>query len=80
MKPLIELGNKRQLNDDDVWMLGYEFKHRTLHDSFRELKGSVLRRLLEANGIDLVIMSLLAIVELVASESSFLSLLLNGWC
>ncbi|KAF8849022.1 ABC transporter-like protein [Acephala macrosclerotiorum] len=70
MKPLIELGNKRQLNDDDVWMLGYEFKHRTLHDSFRELKGSVLRRLLEANGIDLVIMSLLAIIELVANFSA----------
>lgn len=68
MKPLIELGNERQLNDEDVWGLGYEFRHRMLHDSFRELKGSVLRRLLEANGIDLVIMSCLAVVELVASE------------
>lgn len=67
MKPLIEMGNKRQLNDEDVWDLGYEFKHRMLHDGFRELKGSVLRRLLEANGIDLLIMSLLAFIELVAS-------------
>ncbi|KUJ20900.1 ABC transporter-like protein [Mollisia scopiformis] len=69
MKPLIEVGNKRQLNDDDVWGLGYEFKHRMLHDGFRELKGSVLRRLLEANGIDLVIMSVLAIIELAANFS-----------
>lgn len=78
MKPLIELGNKRQLNDEDVWSLGYEFKHRMLHDRFRELRGSVLRRLLVANGVDLMIMSVLAVLELVASGSSPLQFLLNG--
>lgn len=67
MKPLIKLGNERQLNNEDVWDLGYEFKHRTLHDTFRELKGSVLRRLLDANGLDLLIMSLLSVIELTAS-------------
>ncbi|KAE8448168.1 hypothetical protein EG329_009772 [Mollisiaceae sp. DMI_Dod_QoI] len=70
MAPLIALGNARQLNDDDVWTLGYEFKHRMLHDTFRELRGSVLIRLLKANGLDLVIMSLLAIIELVANFSA----------
>jgi hypothetical protein len=69
MTPLISLGNERQLHDKDVWGLGYEFKHRILHDSFRELKGSVLRRLLEANGLDLVILSVLSIIELSASKS-----------
>ncbi len=32
MAPLMNLGNKRQLNDEDVWSLGYEFKHRLLHE------------------------------------------------
>lgn len=68
MAPLISLGNTRQLNDDDVWFLGYEFQHRKLHDRFRELHGSVLRRLLEANGLDLFIISILAIVEQFASR------------
>lgn len=68
MAPLISLGNARQLNDDDVWFLGYEFQHRKLHDRFRELQGSVLKRLLEANGIDLFIISILATIEQFASK------------
>lgn len=70
MAPLIKLGNERQLNDEDVWGLGFQFQHRTLHDRFRELKGSVLRRLVEANGLDLFIISALGILELVADFST----------
>ncbi|KAL2074658.1 hypothetical protein VTL71DRAFT_8437 [Oculimacula yallundae] len=70
MAPLIKMGNERQLNDEDVWSLGYEFKHRGLHDEFRNLKGSVLRRLMQANGLDLVIISALSIIELVANFSA----------
>lgn len=72
MKPLIDLGNERQLHEEDVWGLGYEFKHRTLHDGFRDLKGSVLARLIQANGLDLIILTGLAVVELSASESPVL--------
>ena len=68
MAPLISLGNLRQLNDDDVWFLGYEFQHRKLHDRFRELQGSVLARLLKANGLDLIIISALATIEQFASK------------
>jgi hypothetical protein len=67
MAPLMSIGNKRQLNDEDVWQLGYEFQHRMLHDTFRELNGSVLGRLFRANGLDLVIISGLSMFELVAS-------------
>lgn len=67
MAPLISLGNARQLNDEDVWQLGFEFQHRMLHDTFRDLKGTVLVRLLRANGVDLVIISILSIIELFAS-------------
>ncbi|PMD36578.1 ABC transporter-like protein [Hyaloscypha variabilis F] len=70
LAPLMTTGNKRQLNDEDVWQLGYEFQHRMLHDTFRELKGSVLGRLFRANGLDLVIISGFSVFELVATFSS----------
>lgn len=67
MSPLISLGAERQLNEEDVWGLGWEFQHRLLHERFKELKGSITKRLLVANGLDLVITSLLAVIELIAS-------------
>lgn len=67
MTPLISLGSVRQLNDEDVWSLAFEFQHSILHDRFRELKGSVVRRLIAANGLDLVIISSLGVLELLAS-------------
>ena len=67
MTPLIALGSTKQLNDEDVWSLAFEFQHGILHDSFRQLKGSVVRRLITANGFDLVIISSLAVLELLAS-------------
>ncbi|KAJ9601857.1 hypothetical protein H2200_013656 [Cladophialophora chaetospira] len=70
ISPLIKIGNKRQLNDEDVWLLAYEFQHRYLHDTFREVKGSVVRRLLSANWIDLVLLTVLAIIELAANYSA----------
>ncbi|KAH0350782.1 ABC bile acid transporter, partial [Aureobasidium melanogenum] len=70
MSPLISVGKTRQLNDDDVWSLGYEFQHRHLHDAFRELHGTVVRRLLRANWHDLVILTVLAILELAANYSA----------
>lgn len=69
MAPLISVGKKRQIDDEDVWSLAYEFQHRRLFDNFRKMKGSVLMRLLKANGIDLVIMTSLAILELLANLS-----------
>ena len=68
MYPLISLGSKRQLNEDDVWSLAFQFQHKTLHEKFRELKGSVVKRLLAANGLDLIIISALGILECLASE------------
>lgn len=67
--PLLALGKQRQLNEDDIWQLPYEFQHTFLHDAFRQLKGSVLRRLLVANWADLVIMVGLEILELITNYS-----------
>ncbi|KAL1304033.1 hypothetical protein AAFC00_000471 [Neodothiora populina] len=70
MSSLIRVGTERQLHDEDVWQLGYEFQHRHLHDAFKDLKGTVVIRLLRANWIDLAILAILAIVELVANYST----------
>lgn len=66
MGPLIRIGSKRQLQDEDVWQLPYEFQHSILHEKFRQLNGTVIRRLLKANWIDLAILTLLGLLELVA--------------
>ncbi|KAF2453467.1 ABC transporter, partial [Lineolata rhizophorae] len=70
MTPLIALGKSRKLNDEDVWLLPYEFWHRRLHERFREIRGTVIRRLLAANGIDLIITAILGIVESLANFSA----------
>lgn len=69
MASLIRVGSKRQIQDEDVWQLAYEFQHQRLHDSFRVLKGTVIQRLIRANAIDLVILTLLGLLELVAQFS-----------
>jgi len=69
MTSLIKMGNMRKLNDDDVWNLGYEFRHRLLSDKFKELQGSVLSRLLKANGLDLILVSTLFITSYFLSGS-----------
>jgi hypothetical protein len=65
MTPLMSIGQKRQLHERDVWFLGFEFQHKRLHEKFRQLKGSVLGRLLQANGIDVCIVSIIALVQMI---------------
>ena len=66
MSPLISVGATKQLDDKDVWSLSLEFQHKALHETFRMLKGTVVKRLLVANGIDLVIITALASLETVS--------------
>ncbi|KAI9666756.1 MAG: hypothetical protein M1831_001531 [Alyxoria varia] len=63
MSPLISVGYKRQLNDEDVWKLSYQFQHSRLLENFREVQGSVVKRLMKANGLDLTIQTILGIIE-----------------
>lgn len=70
MAPLISLGKRRQLNDEDVWSLSYEFRHRLLHDKFREVQGSLLGRLVKANFIDLALLAILGIINILTSWCS----------
>ncbi|CAI4220259.1 unnamed protein product [Parascedosporium putredinis] len=64
--PLLSLGAQRQLHEHDVWSLPYDFQHGRLHVAFRDLRGSVLSRLLQANGLDLIVVSLLGLLETLA--------------
>lgn len=76
MAPLISTGRNRQLNEDDVWLLGFDFQHSRLHEKFRRLRGSVLGRLLRANGIDVFIISTISIVQLLCGKYNQM----NGLC
>lgn len=69
MSPMISVGTQRQLNSEDVWKLSFEFQHRLLHEKFRDLGGSVVRRLLFANGLDLLILGGLGTLEALSSTS-----------
>lgn len=71
MAPLIYTGRKRQLHENDVWLLGFEFQHRRLHEKFRQLRGSVLGRLLRANGIDVFIISTISIVQIICGKLNY---------
>ncbi len=63
MSPLISTAYRRQLQDEDVWLLPYQFQHDRLHRLFRQVKGSVTLRILQANAPDLFITSGLGIIE-----------------
>lgn len=73
MAPLISTGRKRQLHEQDVWMLGFDFQHSRLHESFRRLRGSVFSRLLRANGIDVFIISTISIVQMLCGRITQIS-------
>lgn len=68
MAPLIQKGVTKDMEDKDVWDLGYEFKHARLHNTFRKLTGSVTRRIFVANGLDLLYTTVLNVVRLAASK------------
>ena len=70
MWPLMSTGKQRRINDEDVWLLGYEFQHAHLHEKFSQLPGSVLGRILKANGIDLFLTGMYGVIELIANLST----------
>lgn len=78
--PMLNIGGKRQMEDADVWSLPYEFQHARLHENFRVLRGTVITRLLTANGIDLVITTILGFLEKILDYAApfFLQLILSS--
>jgi hypothetical protein len=70
MFPLISEGRGRKLNEDDIWLLGYQFQHRRLFEAFQMLRGSVIARIIRANCVDIAIISVLALVDIACSKFS----------
>lgn len=70
VNPLAKASRKREITEEDVWQLPFEFQHTRLYMAFRELKGKLLLCLIEANGLDLSIATSLAIAERVAEVSN----------
>ncbi|KAI7788571.1 hypothetical protein LA080_008461 [Diaporthe eres] len=67
MSPIVKLGRQRQLHDEDVWTLPLEWQHSRLHRLFREVTGSVLARVFKVNAPDLIITTLLGVLESICS-------------
>lgn len=80
LAPMLNVGAKRQMEDEDVWSLPYEFQHRRLHENFRKLRGTVIQRLLKANAIDLVIITTIGVVDQLVDYGGpvFLQLILSS--
>ncbi|PTB75546.1 hypothetical protein M440DRAFT_1356853 [Trichoderma longibrachiatum ATCC 18648] len=70
VNPLAQLCREREITEDDVWQLPFEFQHLRLYMAFRELRGKLLPCLIRANGLDLTIATLLAVSERVAEVSN----------
>jgi hypothetical protein len=68
MSPLIKIGRTRKLNEEDVWLLAFEFQHSRLFETFQTLKGSVLGRIIRANAVDIFIISILSLIDLACSK------------
>ncbi|CAK7217862.1 hypothetical protein SCUCBS95973_003290 [Sporothrix curviconia] len=63
MAPVIGLGATRQLQDEDVWHLPFQFQHARLYRLFHEVTGSVTTRIVKVNAPDLIITSTLGILD-----------------
>lgn len=68
--PLARICRQKEIAVEDVWQLPLEFQHTRLYMAFRELQGKLIPRLIEANGLDLLIATALAIAEKVAEVSA----------
>ncbi|KAH6898211.1 P-loop containing nucleoside triphosphate hydrolase protein [Thelonectria olida] len=68
--PLAKLARAREISVEDVWQLPFDFQHTSLYMAFRQLKGKLLPCLIEANGLDLFIATILSIVEKVSEVSN----------
>ncbi|ROV97829.1 hypothetical protein VPNG_08678 [Cytospora leucostoma] len=67
MAPIVKTGYQRQLHDEDIWKLPLEFQHGRLHRLFRDVKGSVLARIMKVNAPDLIVTTCLSILESICS-------------
>ncbi|KAF4511624.1 hypothetical protein G6O67_003404 [Ophiocordyceps sinensis] len=63
--PLARICRHKDITVEEVWQLPLEFQHTRLYVAFRELRGKLIPRLIQANGLDLFIATALVIVDTV---------------
>lgn len=65
LAPLLSVGKTRLINESDVWGLPLSFQHGVLIDGMKLLRGSLLRRVIRANAIDLVLLIIMSFFDMV---------------
>jgi hypothetical protein len=69
VKPLLDVGNTRQLQYEDLWRLPYSLQSHLLADTFRNVTGqSIIWRLMWANMMDYFVLALTALVDVLCSK------------
>ncbi|KOS22220.1 ATP-dependent bile acid permease [Escovopsis weberi] len=68
--PLARLCRKKEISEEDVWQLPFEFQHSRLYMAFRELEGRLLPCLVRANGLDLLVATALMVATKVAEVTT----------
>jgi hypothetical protein len=64
LSPLLSVGKMRLINESDVWTLPLSFQHGPLLEGMKVLRGSLLRRLIRANAIDIVLLLVMSLVDM----------------
>jgi hypothetical protein len=63
--PLLSVGKKRLINESDVWTLPLSFQHGVLIEGMKLLRGSLLRRVIRANAIDIVLLFIMSFFDMI---------------
>ncbi|KAJ8487830.1 hypothetical protein ONZ51_g3940 [Trametes cubensis] len=63
--PLLERGNRTTLNEADVWSLSPSIRARPLHIKFSRSTGKLLKRIYQANSLDMIMDCVLTLVSVV---------------
>ncbi|KFA48346.1 hypothetical protein S40293_04429 [Stachybotrys chartarum IBT 40293] len=63
VNPLANVRARREITVNDIWQLPHSFQHTRLYLAFRELDGKLLHRLIHANGLDIILATILALVD-----------------
>ena len=63
--PLLDRGNSTTLNEADVWSLSPTLQARPLHIKFSRSSGKLLKRIWQANSLDIIMDFVLTLVSVV---------------
>jgi len=65
LETLLSVGKTRLINESDVWTLPLSFQHSLLIEGMKLLRGSLLRRVIRANAIDIVLLCIMSFFDMI---------------